>query len=87
MWSYITLADGTAIAYSDLREDGTVLVRVERPADMGFDAASCLLPAFSWADACGFSQTEIESLEVLLRENAPLIFELAERRARERTAA
>lgn len=87
MWSYITLADGTAIAHSALREDGTVRVAVERPVDMGFRSAICLLPSCRWAEVDGFSPTELDELARLLKSNAPLIFELAERAARGGQAA
>ena len=87
MWNYVTLADETALAHSEVRGDGTVLVRAERPVDFGFDSASCVLPAFSWSEVEGFSEQEVAELDRLLRENAPLIFELAERRASSRPAA
>lgn len=46
MWDYIQLPDEAQIAYSDIREDGTVLVGVERPRDGGgVDSACCLLPS------------------------------------------
>ena len=79
MWSYIKLADETQIAYSDIRKDGTVLVSIERPVDMGFDSAHCVLPAYRWHDVDGFSGAEVAELEQLLRDNAPFIFELAQR--------
>lgn len=44
-WSYVQLDDGTQVAYSETREDGTVRVAVERPVDFGFDHAECFLPA------------------------------------------
>ena len=75
MWSYVQLADETQIAYSDLR------VAVERPVDMGFDSARCLLPAHRWFDVTGFSDEELAELDSFVRNNAPFIFELAERRA------
>lgn len=79
MWSYIQLPDETQIAYSDIRDDGTVVVGVERPVDMGFDSARCLLPAYRWYDVDGFSDDEIAELDRLVRDNAPFIFELAQR--------
>ena len=33
IWDYIQLPDETQIAYSGLREDGTVLIGIERPRD------------------------------------------------------
>ena len=87
MWSYVQLADETQIAYSDLREDGTLEVAVERPVDMGFDSARCLLPAHRWFDVTGFSDEELAELDSFVRNNAPFIFELAERRASGQTIA
>ena len=75
MWSYVQLADETQIAYSDLREDGTLEVAVERPVDMGFDSARCMLPAHRWFDVTGFSGEEMAELDSFVRNNAPLIFE------------
>ena len=45
-YGYVKLEDETQFTYSELRDDHTVLVCVERPVDMGFDSAECLLPAF-----------------------------------------
>ncbi len=87
MWKYLAFPDETQIAYSDLREDGTVLIGIERPRDWGFDSARCLLPSYRWFDIDGFTQEEIDDLEGLLRDNAPFIFELAERPRDERETA
>lgn len=87
MWDYVQLPDETQIAYSDVREDGTVLVGIERPRDWGFDSARCLLPAYTWSEIDGFDDGEIEAFDAFLRNNAPLIFELAERPYGERAVA
>lgn len=87
MWNYLKLPDETQIAYSDLRDDGTVLIGIERPRDWGFDSARCLMPAYRWSDIDGFSQAEIDDFEGLLRDNAPFIFELAERPQAEKRIA
>lgn len=79
MRDYVQFPDETQIAYSDVREDGTVLVGIERPRDWGFDSARCILPAYTWTDIDGFDDGEIDALDSFLRNNAPLIFELAER--------
>lgn len=39
LYSYLEFPDGTQIAYSNVCEDNTVEVRVERPVDGGFDTA------------------------------------------------
>lgn len=72
MWGYLKFPDETQITYSDIREDGTVLVAIERPHDRGFDSARCLLPAYRWSDIGGFTEKELEDFDRLLRNNAPL---------------
>ena len=78
MWNYVQFPDETQVAYSDVREDGTVRINIERPRDWGFDSARCIMPAYQWSDIDGFSDQEIEEFDTFLRNNAPLIFELAE---------
>ncbi len=87
MWSYVKLDDETQFAYSGLNEDGTVVVAVERPVDMGFDSAECLLPAYRWVSSEGFSEAELDQLMEFVKANAPLIFELAERHSIKDAAA
>lgn len=86
-WDYIQLPDETQVAYSDIRDDGTVEVRVERPVDMGFDSARCVLPSFAWSDVEGFSAQDMKKLDALVRSNAPLIFEFAQAEPSERLTA
>ena len=87
MWSYATLSDGTHIAYSDLQDDGTLRIAVERSRDWGFESARCVMPAYRWTEIDGFSDAEIAELDEFLRNNAPLIFELAEAPYDERLTA
>ena len=77
LYNYVELEDGTQIAYSDVNDDETVRVEVERPRDWGFDAATCLLPAYKWTGLDGFSGEEILSLTAFLQRNAPLIIRFA----------
>lgn len=77
LYNYIKLADETQIAYSNIQDDNTVQIAVERPVDGGFDAACCLLPSYRWTSVEGFTQKEIDDLSDLLQHNAPLIFRLA----------
>lgn len=78
MWNYVQFPDETQIAYSDVREDGTVRIDIERPRGWEFDSARCIMPAYQWSNVNGFSDQEIEEFDAFLRNNAPLIFELAE---------
>ena len=77
LYDYVELEDGTQIAYSDVNEDETVRVEIERPRDWGFDSATCLLPADEWSGIDGFTNGEILSLTGFLQRNAPLIFRFA----------
>lgn len=79
-WSYVQLDDGTQVAYSETREDGTVRVAVERPVDYGFDHADCFLPVVKWFNVEGFTADDLDFLTEFVRSNAPLIFEHAGRR-------
>lgn len=45
MYNYIKLADDTQIAHSNILEDQTVQVSIERPVDGGFCSATCFLPS------------------------------------------
>ena len=78
LWSYVQLDDGTQLAYSETRDDGTVRVAVERPVDLSFDHAECFLPTVKWFNVEGFSTDDLDFLTEFVRSNAPFIFELAD---------
>lgn len=65
MWEYVRLEDDTQVSYSEVREDNTVKVVVERPRDWGFDTAECILPAFNWVSHEGFSEADLKELDDL----------------------
>lgn len=77
MYSHLKPPDNTRIAYSNVLEDNTILVGVERPVDGGFDAGYCRLPAYTWTDVEGISQKELTELTELIERNSPLIYRLA----------
>lgn len=77
MWEYVRLEDDTQVSYSEVREDNTVKVVVERPRDWGFDTAECILPAFNWVSHEGFSEADLKELDDFVRNNAPLILRFA----------
>ena len=82
MWEYVRLEDDTQVSYSEVREDNTVKVVVERPRDWGFDTAECILPAFNWVSKEGFSEADLKELDDFVRNNAPLILRFAYGRPR-----
>ena len=77
-YNYLKFPDETQYAYSEIREDGTVKVVVERPIDFGFDSAACVLPSFEWLDVKGFTDGEIAQMTDFLHHNAPVIMRLAQ---------
>lgn len=83
MYSYIKLPDETQFAYSDIQEDNTIEVSVERPREMGFDTARCLLPAHRWLDVEGFGADEMARIDAMVKNNAPLIWRLAREASKE----
>lgn len=81
-YDYAELEDGTRLAYSNVLDDGTVEVSVERPVELGFDSARCLLPAFEWTNVEGFTDAEMNRLNTFVHNNAPLILRLARESSR-----
>ena len=77
MYSHLKLPDDTRITYSNVLEDNTILVGVERRVDGGFDSGYCRLPAYTWTDVEGFSHKELTELTELIERNSPLIYRLA----------
>lgn len=80
MYPYITLADETEITHSQIIETGgkeCVEVHFERPTDMGFDSARCVLPTYQWKFVEGFSEEEITFFNEFLHNNAHLFYRYA----------
>jgi hypothetical protein len=77
MYGYMTLADETEIAHSEMQTDGSVKVYMERPVEGGFKHATCYLPDYKWEDIVGFSEEEMERLRKFVTSNAHIIIELS----------
>lgn len=82
-YDYVQLEDDTHIAYSNVLADGSIEVSVERPIELGFDSARCVLPSLEWHDVTGFSPSDMLRLTSFIRTNAPLIMRLAREASRE----
>ena len=76
-YNYVELEDGTQVAYSNVLDDGIVEVSIERPIELGFDSARCMLPAFEWSDIDGIDDEDLAYLDSFIHNNAPLILRLA----------
>ena len=79
MYPFLELNDGTGIVHSELLEDGSVKVYVERPdAQDCFRSAVCWLPQRRWENVKGFSREVFENLDSVVRTTAHLMMEFAE---------
>lgn len=79
LWSYMTVFHSqTEFAYTAPREDGSVLVAIERTGDRGNASARCVIPGFTWSKIFGFTDDDMRELDECVRANAPLILEMAQ---------
>lgn len=78
MYGYMTLADDTGIAHSEMKADGSVKVYFEKPIEGGFQHATCYLPSCRWEEITGFTDQEVHELEKVLHNNALLILHSAQ---------
>lgn len=72
MYPFLTLDDDTEITHSEMQNDGTVKVYVEKPVEGGFQNAWCILPGYRWEKISGFSDTEIEKFQKIIESTALL---------------
>lgn len=73
------MSDGTGIAHSELKADGSVKVYFEKPIEGGFQHAICYLPSCRWEEITGFTDLEIQKLERFLQNYAHLILQSAQK--------
>lgn len=79
MYPYITLDDETEIVHSEMLEDNTVKIYIEKPDEKdGFHHATCFLPKYKWEDVFGFNEDEIIKYQSIIENNAHLIIELSQ---------
>ena len=81
LWCYAVLADDTSVLFEETAEDGTVSIVAERPSGDGFDRAECSLPLCRWKNVAGFDEGEIAELTEFVRNNAPLLYEMADEKS------
>ncbi|MGN0242858.1 MAG: hypothetical protein ACI4CT_02220 [Lachnospiraceae bacterium] len=78
MYPFLTLDDGTEIVHSEIREDNSVKVYLERPDEKdGFHHATFILPGYELQDVLGFSATEISKYTEIIKSTSHLIMEFA----------
>lgn len=74
MYPFLTLDDQTEIVHSEMQEDGSVKVYMEKPDEKDcFHYATCYLPEYRWSDVFGFSENEMNRLREVIESTAHLI--------------
>lgn len=77
MYKFMEFPDKTEITHSDMREDGSVKVCVEKPVEGGFKTAYCELPTHRWFGIEGYSPEEISEQQKVISSLAHLIIRFA----------
>ena len=78
MYPFITLDDGTEITHSEMKNDETVKVYVEKPDDQDcFHNAFCIIPGYKWEKVNGFTKEELERYQEIISSTAHLILQFA----------
>ena len=81
MSNYYSTINEVVMSFSNIsvNKDGfeTIIARFERPNKTGLDYSEWTLPCVCNMKAFGFSEDEIMEQERYLRNNAPLIWEIA----------
>lgn len=79
MYPFMTLNDETEIVHSEMREDGTVKVYIEKPDEKYcFRHATCYLPEYKWEDVYHFSDDDIDRFNDIIKSTAHLIMEFSQ---------
>ena len=78
MYPFLTLNDDTEIVHSEMQEDNTVKVYIEKPDEEDcFHHAYCILPNYRWTDVFGFTDEDIQRYQEIIESTAHLILEFA----------
>lgn len=77
LYSFIKLNDDTEINHSEMHEDKTVDVVVQKPdKKKGFyKRAICKLPDYKWDNIVGFNDKELEHFQTLVQANSKIIID------------
>ncbi|MCD7717430.1 MAG: hypothetical protein LUG56_10840 [Lachnospiraceae bacterium] len=79
MYPFMTLNDGTEIVHSDMQENGTVKVYIEKPDEKYcFRHATCWLPQYRWEDIYHFGDEEIKKFQEIIKSTAHLILQFSQ---------
>ena len=79
VYPFMTLDDGTGIVHSEMKEDGSVKVYIEKPVMLGFKSVECLLPKYEWKNNDGFTKEELDFFDEFVHSQAHIIMELSQK--------
>lgn len=78
MYPFMTLDDETEIVHSEAKTDGSVEVYIEKPDEKeGFHHMKIFLPKGDVEDVFGFSASDIERYQDIVKSTAHLILEFS----------
>ncbi|MBQ9664713.1 MAG: hypothetical protein IJV40_16325 [Oscillospiraceae bacterium] len=77
VYPFMTLNDGTEIVHSEMKEDGSVKVYIEKPIMLGFQSVECWLPKYEWKNNNGFTENELAYYDEFVHSTAHLILRFA----------
>ena len=76
IYKFMTTEDNAEIVHSELKEDGTAMVYVEKPDIKDcFHHMTCILPSYSIKEVFGFSEEETQRYMDVIKANSHLIIE------------
>ena len=77
-YPFLTLDDNTEIVHSEMKQDNSVIVHIEKPdADKCFLVADCKLPGYEWSNIDGFSEKDIARFQKIIESTAHLILQFS----------
>ncbi len=89
MKNYYSTVDNIVLTFSDIEEKNgfdEITVYFERPNDKGFDFAEGKLPENQFYKCYGFSEDELMKLNKYIKNNASLIWKIAQDEGRKTIA-
>lgn len=74
IYPLLSLYDGTEFTFTDLQNDGNIIVYVETPdAIDGFHSLECVLPSFQLRNVQGYSKQKQEKMLEIIKNNVDKI--------------
>lgn len=79
MYPFLTLDDETEITHSEMLNNGTVKVYLEKPDEKNcFPQVTCYLPDYRWEENVGFSETDMDRYREVIESTVHLIMEFSQ---------